>query len=199
MTHFSRSRSHEQQLLHSGHGCSTHKHTHHPSVLQVAGPLRVWPGGLAMTRSLGDHEAGRIVIGGCRRCSPFPLAWHVHTLACSRHVWWDPVQHTALAHQACRWHFPHISRTPVPALSHTHTQVSHHTSPQATPRCARSRCPGRAAASSSRRTASGTRCRPRPSSPRYISACYKHEHQKGESWGPALLASREWTGMSAAG
>ena len=29
----------------------------------VAGPLRVWPGGLAMTRSLGDHEAGRIVIG----------------------------------------------------------------------------------------------------------------------------------------
>lgn len=32
---------------------------------KVAGPLRVWPGGLAMTRSIGDHESGRIVIGGC--------------------------------------------------------------------------------------------------------------------------------------
>lgn len=27
-----------------------------------AGPLRVWPGGLAMSRTIGDHEAGNIVI-----------------------------------------------------------------------------------------------------------------------------------------
>ncbi len=29
----------------------------------IAGPLRVWPGGLAMTRSLGDAEAGALVFG----------------------------------------------------------------------------------------------------------------------------------------
>ncbi len=32
----------------------------------IAGPLRVWPGGLAMTRSLGDAEAGALVFGKLR-------------------------------------------------------------------------------------------------------------------------------------
>jgi len=32
---------------------------------RAVGQLRVWPGGLAMTRSIGDYEAGDPVIGGC--------------------------------------------------------------------------------------------------------------------------------------
>eukprot|EP00983_Pelagomonas_calceolata_P122822 1160942-Pelagomonas_calceolata.AAC.3 len=30
---------------------------------KAVGQLRVWPGGLAMTRSIGDYEAGEPVIG----------------------------------------------------------------------------------------------------------------------------------------
>lgn len=32
---------------------------------RAVGQLRVWPGGLAMTRSIGDYEAGDPVIGVC--------------------------------------------------------------------------------------------------------------------------------------
>ena len=35
---------------------------------KAVGQLRVWPGGLAMTRSIGDYEAGKPVIGECVLC-----------------------------------------------------------------------------------------------------------------------------------
>ena len=33
----------------------------------IAGPLRVWPGGLMMTRSLGDASAGDVSVRVCGR------------------------------------------------------------------------------------------------------------------------------------
>lgn len=50
-----------------------------------AGPLRVWPGGLAMSRTIGDHEAGNLVIAEpeIRQVGFGVLCVHVfHGMAC---------------------------------------------------------------------------------------------------------------------
>lgn len=143
---------------------------------KAVGPLRVWPGGLMMSRSIGNHQTT-----ACMLDDPWIVMVAVCQLCCWLCNWLAPCRANAELSAAqgmrCRSAFyrPVVASSDAEAgLHRLDTSQTHgvrwyilQATPRlarwfsASPRCVRCRCRPPAAAWSSPATGCGTRCSPR--------------------------------------